>query len=157
MHLINCIASTGWGIASYKRANWSVAAFRIYQYLKTKENLAPFAQLPVDWQVPWKRHGVLKLEISKEAPHSCFRRSTLLPRLGPATQPYWLDRPIGAKEMERAAFANRQNCTPCRAWISWLSEEMQSRSRDLKLGSLLQHIGGAGALQHGQKQADCFG
>ena len=80
-------------------------------YLLASRVVAPFIEVKVTWDVPWKPHAGLVIKVDKEAPRIVLPQLTQYPSVPklddqvrgwdeftPAPKPFWLGRPIGPKQ-----------------------------------------------------------
>ena len=89
-------------------------------YLIACRTVAPFIDLKVTWDVPWKPHAGLVIKVDQEAPRLVLPQLTQYPAVPklddqvssweefqPAPKPYWLGRPIGPKEIVFAEWCHQ--------------------------------------------------
>ena len=89
-------------------------------YLLACRTVAPFLDLKVTWDVPWKPHAGLIIKVDQDAPRLVFPQLTQYPSVPkleeqgkewseftPSPKPFWLGRPIGPKEIQYAEWCHQ--------------------------------------------------
>ena len=89
-------------------------------YLLASRTVAPFIDIKVSWDVPWKPHAGLVVTVDKDAPRLVLPQLTQYPSVPkldeqvraweefqPAPKPFWLGRPIGPKETQYAEWRHQ--------------------------------------------------
>ena len=81
-------------------------------YIVASRAIAPYLDIKVNWDVPWKPHAGLMVHVAQEAPRLALQQLTQfapVPKMEeaekpwdhfePSPKPFWLGMPVGPKEI----------------------------------------------------------